>query len=193
MPEREYILFCDESDAVGDYFSNFYGGVLVGGSKVVEVTARINAVKAAHHLHGEIKWQKVTTNYLEKYKAVMDALFAELKAGSVKLRIMFTQNAHEPTELSDEQRRLSYWLLYYQFVKHAFGFVAMPRGDVSTHLRVYFDQFPRTGEDAAKFKGFIEASKNPSNSKRPEFAFADKTLPRSTHTIMRCCNALTWC
>lgn len=142
---------------VGDFFSNFYGGVLVGSSQLVPATERINAVKASQNLHGEIKWQKVTANYLEKYKAVVDALFDELEAGTVKLRIMFTQNSHEPTALSDEQRRLSYWLLYYQFVKHAFGFSRMPPTDLHTHLRVYFDQFPQTGEEAAKFKDFIEA------------------------------------
>jgi hypothetical protein len=36
MPEKEYIIFCDESDASGKYYSNFYGGVLVGSSLSLE-------------------------------------------------------------------------------------------------------------------------------------------------------------
>ncbi len=32
MPEKEYLIFCDESDTVGAYYSNFYGGVMVGSS-----------------------------------------------------------------------------------------------------------------------------------------------------------------
>ena len=27
MTEKEYIIFCDESDKRGKYYSNFYGGV----------------------------------------------------------------------------------------------------------------------------------------------------------------------
>lgn len=33
MPEKEYIIFCDESDKYGKYYSNFYGGAIVGASK----------------------------------------------------------------------------------------------------------------------------------------------------------------
>ena len=34
---------------------------------------------------------------------------------------MFTQNQFVPTRLSPDQRRAEYHLLYYQFIKHAFG------------------------------------------------------------------------
>jgi hypothetical protein len=33
MTEKEYIIFCDESDRFGKYYSNFYGGVIVGPSQ----------------------------------------------------------------------------------------------------------------------------------------------------------------
>jgi hypothetical protein len=156
-PEKEYILFCDESDKDGDFFSNFYGGLLVGASQYQPVTDRLNAVKQAQNLFKEVKWQKVTGTYLAKYQALMDAFFDEVTASRVKVRIMFRQNAQKPTGLTDEQREIGYWLLYYQFVKHAFGFAYMPPAEQALHLRIYFDQFPDTGEQAAKFKGFIEA------------------------------------
>lgn len=157
MAEREYILFCDESDREGAYFSNFYGGLLVGASQYQRVSDRLNAVKTQQNLLKEVKWQKVTKSYLPKYETLINAFFDEVAAGRVKVRIMFRQNAQKPTGLTDEQRELTYWLLYYQFVKHAFGFAMMPPSEHSTHLRIYFDQFPDTGEQAAKFKGFIRA------------------------------------
>ncbi len=155
--EKEYILFCDESDKHGDYYSNFYGGLLVGASQYQAVTDRLNAVKTSLNLFKEVKWKKVTAAYLGKYKSLMDAFFWELQAGNVKVRIMFRQNAQEPLGLTAEQRQTTYWRLYYQFVKHAFGFAQMPHDQGPTRLRVYFDQFPDTGEQAAKFKGYIEA------------------------------------
>lgn len=157
MPEREYILFCDESDREGPYYSNFYGGLLVGASLYQPVTDRLNEVKRRENLLAEVKWQKVTQTYLTKYQALMDAFFDEVAAGRVKVRIMFRQNAQKPKGLTAEQIELGYWLLYYQFVKHTFGFADMPRAEEARHLRIYFDQFPDTGEKAAKFKGYIEA------------------------------------
>lgn len=156
-PEKEYILFCDESEKDGVFFSNFYGGLLVGGSQYQPVTDRMNAVKLSQNLLGEVKWQKVTETYLAKYETLVSAFFDEIAAGRVKVRIMFRQNAQKPKGLTDEQREIGYWLLYYQFVKHAFGFAHMPPAEPMRHLRIYFDQFPDTGEQAAKFKGFIEA------------------------------------
>lgn len=129
----------------------------MGAADYVPVTNRLNAQKQALNLFGEVKWQKVTENYLSKYETLVGAFFDEIEAGRIKVRIMFRQNAQEPLGLTDEQREISYYLLYYQFVKFAFGFEFMPPNPDATHLRTYFDQFPDTGEQVAKFKGFIEA------------------------------------
>jgi Protein of unknown function (DUF3800) len=157
LEEREYILFCDESDRDGEFFSSFYGGLLVGATQYQPVTDRLNVEKRKLNLHQEVKWRKVTEIYLPKYESLMHAFFDELEAGRVKIRIMFRQNAQQPTGLTAEQKELSYWLLYYQFVKHAFGFDLMPRREEETHLRLFFDRFPDTTEKSARFKGFIEA------------------------------------
>jgi hypothetical protein len=153
--EKEYVLYCDESVGEGAFYSNFYGGVLVGGSQVEAVSGRLAACKAALNLHGEVKWQKVTDNYLGKYITLIDAFFDEAESGRVKARIMFRQNARKPTGLSPMQVEQSYFILYYQFIKHAFGFAFMPDHGGPIRLRAYFDQFPDTGEQVARFKGYI--------------------------------------
>ena len=58
MSEKEYILFCDESEKRGQFFSNFYGGALVGASHYMAVTDRLNAVKQRLNFFGETKWEK---------------------------------------------------------------------------------------------------------------------------------------
>ncbi|MBX3414359.1 MAG: hypothetical protein KF708_16850, partial [Pirellulales bacterium] len=65
------------------------------------------------HLFREVKWQKVTENYLSKYIELMDEFFDFVAADRVKVRIMFTQNRLVPVGLTTEQRRLEYYLLYY--------------------------------------------------------------------------------
>lgn len=117
----EYVIYTDESEKKGKFYSNFYGGVLVRSPDLQSVINRLEQCKARLNLHQEVKWQKVTENYLEKYIALIDEFFEELAAGRVKVRVMFTQNQFIPTGLSPDQRRAEYHLLYYQFIKHAFG------------------------------------------------------------------------
>lgn len=102
-----------------------------------------------------MKWQKVTGQYLSKYEELMLAFFEELRGGRVRVRIMFRQAAMEAVDLTSEQVGSIYWLLYYQFIKHAFGLRFIPTRPGGTRLRLYFDQFPDTGPQVTRFKDFI--------------------------------------
>ena len=155
MPDREYIIFCDESEVAGKYYSNFYGGVLVGSSQYGRITAHLNAEKQRLNLFGEVKWSKVTACYLEKYEVLIRAFFKELLAGHARVRLMFRQNAHVPVGLSQDQIEGAYFRLYYQFIKHAFGLQYHPPANQPTTLKIYFDEFPDTREAATQFKGYI--------------------------------------
>lgn len=86
----EYRIYCDESIKRGKYFSNFYGGVLINSRDLARVEQRLARVCDEQHFHNEVKWQRVTEQYLPKYIALMDAFFDLLAAGLVKVRIMFT-------------------------------------------------------------------------------------------------------
>lgn len=152
MRDKEFILFCDESDRHGKYYSNFYGGVIVGSSQYQRITDRLNNTKADLNLYQEVKWEKVTELYLPKYEELIRAFFEEISRGNLRVRIMFRQNAHLPRGLSREQVDWEYYLLYYQFVKHGFGLEHVPE---NIRLRLYFDTFPDTAEKSEQFKGFL--------------------------------------
>lgn len=158
---RELILYCDESDISGRHFANFYGGALVESRHLQEVVERLETSKLQLNFHGEVKWQKITENYLQKYLAFVTETFALTAEGKLKLRIMFTQNYFSAHRLTNEQRENGFFLLYYQFVKHAFGlqFAGTP-GQMSV-VRIYFDKLPDTAEKCASFKGYVSGlSKN---------------------------------
>jgi len=152
MQDKEYILFCDESDRHGKYYSNFYGGVIVGSSQYQRITNRLNSKKAELNLYQEVKWEKVTEQYLAKYKELIHTFFEEVAQNNLRVRIMFRQNAHLPRGLSREQVDWEYYLLYYQFVKHGFGIEHVSE---NIRLRLYFDTFPDTAEKSEQFKGFL--------------------------------------
>jgi hypothetical protein len=155
VSEKEYIIFCDESEKKGKYYSNFYGGLIVGSSHYERVTRRLNAAKQELNLFGEIKWEKVTERYLSKYQAMVHHFFEEIAAGAIKVRLMFRHNARQPQGLTEEQKELQYYLLYYQFIKHAFGLPYNGHPETGMRLRLYFDTFPDTGEKVTRFKGFL--------------------------------------
>jgi hypothetical protein len=152
MADKEFILFCDESDKRGKYYSNFYGGVMVGSSQYQRITDRLNYKKAELNLYQEVKWEKVSEPYLEKYKELIRTFFEEIALGNLRVRIMFRQNAHLPKRLNRTQVDWEYYLLYYQFVKHAFGLEHTPE---NIRLRLYFDKFPDTDEKSEQFKGYL--------------------------------------
>ena len=151
----------------------------------------LNAKKKELNLFGEVKWGKITELYLEKYIELVRCFFTEVSAGNLKLRIMFRQNAHVPKSLSAQHDQDQYFLLYYQFIKNAFGFECL-RSDPSSNpvrIRIYVDQIGDTYERIDRFRGFIHAlprSKRFSYA-RFEIPFNEISEVRShEHVLMQC-------
>ncbi|MDR1996951.1 MAG: DUF3800 domain-containing protein [Candidatus Margulisbacteria bacterium] len=151
----EYLIWCDESDSKGRYYSNFYGGVLVKSKDFEYVRSKLLVIKTENYLLGEIKWQKVTSNYLEKYIKAIDVFFDLVKQDLIKVRIMFTHNRIMPKNLSAYHKENEFFMLYYQFIKHAFGLAYSNSSGQDINLRLYFDRLPDTAEKCRSFKGYI--------------------------------------
>ncbi|MFZ5879883.1 MAG: DUF3800 domain-containing protein [Chloroflexota bacterium] len=184
MRDKEYILFCDESDRHGKYYSNFYGGVIVGSSQYQRITDLLNNKKAELNLYQEVKWAKVTEQYLSKYEELIRVFFEEIVQGNLRIRIMFRQNAHLPQGLSREQVDWEYYLLYYQFVKHGFG---LEHVGENVRLRLYFDTFPDTAEKSEQFKGFLLGLTKTAKWKSVEINKEDITEVHShDHVLLQC-------
>jgi len=151
----ELVIYTDESEKDGRYYANFYGGALIRSADLEHVEAQLREVANRVGLTAEIKWQKVSSGYLDRYITLMSEFFRMVADGRVKLRIMFTQKAFVPQGLTPEQRENEFFLLYYQFIKHAFGIPFCNDGNEPVRLRIYLDQLPDTRERAVRFKGFL--------------------------------------
>ena len=75
----EYIIYSDESDSKGDYYSDFFGGVLVRSTDFDTIRETLDQKKSELNFRGEIKWVKVTGNYLSKYMQMIDLFFSFVK------------------------------------------------------------------------------------------------------------------
>jgi hypothetical protein len=155
--DKEYWIFADESVQEGRLFSHFFGGAIVPASQYPHVENRLRIRKAEIGFLKELKWQRVTQQWVEGYQQIITAFFDELREGTVRMRVMFQDNQVAVQELSRAQRDEGYFRLYYQFIKHSFGLSEIPRRPDGTRLRLFFDQFPHTREQAAQFKAFIHA------------------------------------
>jgi hypothetical protein len=186
---REYIIYADESVVRGEYYSNFYGGLLVRSTDLKEVETSLNKVKIEQNLFNEIKWQKVTGNYLKKYMKVIDVLFDFVEQDKIKIRIMFTQNRFEPTNLEDYHYNHEYFLLYYQFIKHAFGLKYSNQRLNDIKLRVYFDRLPDTKEKSALFKSHISSLEKSPELRRQRILIPDDQITEiksHNHVLLQC-------
>lgn len=146
------------------------------------------------NLTGEIKWNKVTANYLEKYVAVMDLFFDFVRRDKIKYRLMFTQNRFVPKGLTREQRENGYFLLYYQFIKHAFGLKYANPTHAPIHLRIYFDRFPDTKEKIARFRSYIVGLQHAPEFRRARIRISPEQVAEidsHDHILLQCLDVVT--
>ena len=153
-----YIIYCDESENKGRYYSNFYGGALIAASMRETVENALESIKTDENIHGEIKWTKTAIAYEEKYKKFIDTFFEFVKSDKIKVRIMFTQNINQRPIAHDLESGNEYFILYYHFLKHAFGLrYANPDMLEDLQLTVMMDDVPQKIEEFENFKEYLES------------------------------------
>ena len=129
-------------------------GALVKVVDIQEIEKQLNNKKKELNLNGEIKWSKVTDNYLEKYIEMINLFFTFIKSGKIKVRVMFAQNAHVADRLTKEQTDNEYSILYYFFLKDAFGMKYSNQTPYKTKINfsLYLDDLPCSKEQKEIFK-----------------------------------------
>lgn len=154
---RELVIYTDESISVGSKFSDFYGGLLVESTDLEPVITRLEAKRASLGLRSEVKWARIDRENADRYIELMDDLFALVQEGRIKIRIMFTQNTRPGRAKAPARTSETFFKLYYQFIKHAFGLRYAGRDSADTRIRLMLDQLPDTSEQAHQSRGFVSA------------------------------------
>ena len=169
---KRYIIYCDESDTKGRFYSHFYGGALIEAAKQEAIHHELQDLKVELNINnGEMKWQKITLPYVEKYIQFVDKTFDIVSRGDMKLRIMFTQNRHVPL-LQEYQVDNEYFLLYYQFIENAFGLRYSVGDDEAASAAVLLDDVPQNAEKLDQFKTYMSSLSEFPIWKRAGFSIA---------------------
>lgn len=155
MRKESFYIFCDESIKKGRYYSNFYGGLLINKKNYEKVNNILKSkIQDLSIENTELKWSIVNTFGLENYIQIMDVFFELIKQNDIKVRIMFTDNRFLAHNLSNAHYKKEYHLLYYQFIKHAFGFSHL-QSDIPIDVEFFFDELPDNKEKNNEFKRYI--------------------------------------
>lgn len=156
MYDKHYIIYADESDKKGRFYSNFFGGVLLSASDRQTIGNVLDAKKLELGIAHEVKWQNVDESCIERYAEFIRLYFTFVAASRLKVRIMFTQNMRVPKNLLKRHHDDQYFLLYYQFIKHAFGLKHCDHGpEQSVAVAVLPDKIPDKPEKVEKFKDYL--------------------------------------
>lgn len=173
---KRYICYCDESDEKGRFYSHFYGGALIEARNQQFLEAELQAVKDRLNIFGgEMKWSKITESYADKYIEFVNATFDIVARGDMKIRIMFTQNRHVPY-LEEYQMENDYFLLYYQFLKHAFGFRFAPEENDTASAAILLDEIPHTREKLDEFRRYLSGLSDYPIWRRAGFSIAAEDI-----------------
>lgn len=156
MADKHYVIYADESDKRGRYFSNFFGGVLLSARDQQIINRELTTLKAELGLTHELKWQNVDKTCVDRYIAFIREYFKYVATSRLKVRIMFTQNMRVPLNLEARHHDDQYFLLYYQFIKHAFG---LKYSDHNPYQAVFVtvlpDKIPDTKERVDRFRDYL--------------------------------------
>lgn len=187
--KKQYIIYADESRKKGSYFSNFYGGALLEYQDLEKINKALLKKKEQLNLFSEVKWTKVTEQYLNKYIDLINTFFSFISNNNIKVRIMFRQNAYVPKNLTKEQLENQYFLLYYQFIKHSFG-LDYCNDDFENnriYLKLYFDRLPDTKYKCNIFKKHIFSLNHILNQNDIYIAEEDIVeIDSKKHVILQC-------
>ena len=186
---QEFIIYADESEKRGPYFSNFYGGALVRSIHLEEVIEALEQKKQELYFKGEVKWSKVSANYLDKYRSLIDIFFLFIQQDKVKVRIMFTQNINVPLGLTEDHISKEYFYLYYQFIKHSFGLIYCEDTRRPINMRLYLDRISDTKEQIKEFRRYVSQLTH-----QPDFLHKEINIPldqitevdSKDHVILQC-------
>ena len=187
----EYILYCDESIQTGPIYSGFFGGCIISTKDWQHVTDTLNAKKTELNFYGEIKWQKVTCNYLNKYIELTNQFFSYVKDGTIKVRIVF-QNNNDKSITQNIKPDTKYFKQYYHFIKNAFGLKHLKSVE-SVFLRIYLDALPYTVKKRVELKRLLFDLPNTNSFKKSPVVIRSGDVAEvdsHEHVILQCLDVI---
>lgn len=109
----------------------------------------------------KLNGEKVNDYHYERYLKVVDELFDLAMEDKLKIRIFFRHNQYTAARLTPEERKADFQMLYYQFIKYAFGLPYAGNEELDV-MTLYLDEIPLRQSERDEFVSHIrELTKDP--------------------------------
>ena len=184
----KYIIIADESVRKGPKYSYFYGGCILKESNYESISHELEAYKKYLGFN-EIKREKITKVNNLGYKKIIDMFFRYIKAGDIRLRIMYSPNT-QLNQFPHGQDKL-YEKLYYTFITRAFSLM---NSFENINLKIFFDELPETLKSNKTLKqkiitGIINSAKELQHSINV-FKKDIQEVDSKKHVILQCVDVI---
>ncbi len=153
--KNRVIIYCDESSTKETYFSNFYGAALLEAKNREFAHDRLQIVVDKLGLKNEIKWVKTDPSVVDRYIQFIDEYFDLIEEGVIKYRVLFTHNYLKPDPSADYDFSNTYFILYYYFLRYAFGLEYNDLPYEKTAVTVLLDEVPHSEKKFNTFKDYL--------------------------------------
>lgn len=135
---QKYIIVADESVRHGLNYSFFFGGCIVKEDLYENISNELDAYKDKLGLN-EIKREKINRINIDSYKKMIDLFFRYIRAGDIKLRIMYCPN-NQLNQYPHGQDNI-YPKLYHVFILRAFSIF---NAYENINLKIFLDELPES-------------------------------------------------
>lgn len=114
-------IYCDEScqEVLIDKQSHNYmgiGGIWIPDDNREDFKYLISTVKKRHELYGEIKWNKVSPQYLDFYKSIIKCFF---DTDYLRFRVIVIASQQiDNIRFNQSDAELGFYKFYYQLINH---------------------------------------------------------------------------
>ena len=115
-----------------------FGGVIIHEADVALFNEVMKNWRDERRMYGELKWTKVTTQTLSRYREFVDLFFALAEKNAIHFKSVVFETARlDYRGYHGGDKALGFYKLYYQFLLHKFGRYATTDDD---RLFVYLDE-----------------------------------------------------
>lgn len=184
-----YIVYCDESSDKGSKYTDFFGGCIIRSADQFEIIQALESKKKELNLFQEVKWTKVTENYLGKYMELIDLFFDYVRSGKIKVRVMFRSVVDGQSYQQNRTVDDKYFKLYYQFLKHSFGLMTIPENETPTNIIVYLDVLPDKHGLREQFKRYVHEMPRSNDFSGVRITIRERDIievDSKDHVLMQC-------
>ncbi|MGH6849827.1 MAG: DUF3800 domain-containing protein [Methylocella sp.] len=120
IPPQDYVFIVDEAGISSDRFM-VVGGLVMHTRMLANAYATLRAYRQKHNMKAELKWQRISNQKLNEYKALVDYFFAMNNTNLMHFHsIVFDTHQWNHARYNNGDEDIGLSKLYYQLMLHKF-------------------------------------------------------------------------